>query len=149
MSVSGEKSACSNNHNTINDCVNWLSHNFINRSISKTIKDKSKHNKFILFHNGITVVCHKAEIKDSNKLEITNYSVVNGCQSTLTLFENRNFITDNLQIMVKVVATGENTKLSDEYASLSYRPLLLPVTEPFDKKSKYLCLIDSKKEITS
>ena len=115
----------------------------VNRSISKTIKDKSKHNKFILFHNGITVVCHKAEIKDSNKLEITNYSVVNGCQSTLTLFENRDFITDNLQIMVKVVATGENTKLSDEitYFANNQNPI-----NPSDLRSREKFQLDLQKQ---
>jgi hypothetical protein len=115
----------------------------VNRSISKTIKDKSKHNKFILFHNGITVVCHKAEIEESNKLKITNYSVVNGCQSTLTLFENRNFITDNLQIMVKVVATGENTKLSDEitYFANNQNPI-----NPSDLRSREKFQLDLQQQ---
>ena len=115
----------------------------VNRSISKTIRDKTKHNKFILFHNGITVVCHKAEIQDSSKLKITNYSVVNGCQSTLTLFENRGHITDNLQIMVKVVATGENTKLSDEitYFANNQNPI-----NPSDLRSREKFQLDLQQQ---
>lgn len=115
----------------------------VNRSISKTIKDKTKHNKFILFHNGITIVCHKAEISDENKLKITNYSVVNGCQSTLTLYENREHITKDLQIMVKVVATGENTKLSDEitYFANNQNPI-----NPSDLRSREKFQLDLQKQ---
>lgn len=115
----------------------------VNRSISKTIKDKTKHNKFILFHNGITIVCHKAKISDENKLKITNYSVVNGCQSTLTLYENREHITKDLQIMVKVVATGENTKLSDEitYFANNQNPI-----NPSDLRSREKFQLDLQKQ---
>ena len=115
----------------------------VNRSISKTIKDKTKHNKFILFHNGITIVCHKAEISDITKLKITNYSVVNGCQSTLTLYENREHLTDELLIMVKVVATGENTKLSDEitYFANNQNPI-----NPSDLRSREKFQLDLQKQ---
>jgi len=115
----------------------------VNRSIAKTIKDKTKHNKFILFHNGITVVCHKAKKLADEKLKITNYSVVNGCQSTLTLYENREYITDELQVMVKVVATGENTKLSDEitYFANNQNPI-----NPSDLKSREKFQLDLQKQ---
>ncbi|MFC3812515.1 AIPR family protein [Lacihabitans lacunae] len=115
----------------------------VNRSIAKTIKDKTKHNKFILFHNGITVVCHKAEKLMNEKLKITNYSVVNGCQSTLTLYENREYISDDLQVMVKVVATGENTKLSDEitYFANNQNPI-----NPSDLKSREKFQLDLQKQ---
>lgn len=85
----------------------------VNKSITKTIKDQTKHSSFALFHNGITIIAEKAD-NTNNEVKITNYSIVNGCQSTLTLYENREFITQKLRIPVKIVETGENTKLSEE-----------------------------------
>lgn len=85
----------------------------VNKSITKTIKDQTKHSSFALFHNGITIIAEKAD-NVNNEVKITNYSIVNGCQSTLTLYENREFITQKLRIPIKIVETGENTKLSEE-----------------------------------
>ena len=85
----------------------------VNKSITKTIQDQTKHSNFALFHNGITIITEKAT-QEKNEVTITNYSIVNGCQSTLTLYENREFLTQKLRIPIKIVETGENTKLSEE-----------------------------------
>ena len=86
----------------------------VNKSIKNTIKDSDLHKKFLLFHNGITIVCNNAKPNKDKKLLLTNYSIVNGCQSSLTLYENKEAITDQLEILVKIIVTGENTALSDK-----------------------------------
>jgi hypothetical protein len=114
----------------------------VNKSITKTIKDQAKHKNFALFHNGITIISEKVKL-DENKLTIENYSIVNGCQSTLTLYENRHFITKNLRIPIKVVETGENTKLSEEitYLANNQNPI-----NTSDLKSREKFQLDLKKE---
>ena len=114
----------------------------VNKSITKTIKDKTKHKNFALFHNGITIISEKVNLIE-NKLTIENYSIVNGCQSTLTLYENRDFITQNLRIPIKVVETGENTKLSEEitYFANNQNPI-----NTSDLKSREKFQLDLKKE---
>lgn len=114
----------------------------VNKSITKTIKDQTKHKNFALFHNGITIISEKVNLNE-NKLTIENYSIVNGCQSTLTLYENRHFITKNLRIPIKVVETGENTKLSEEitYFANNQNPI-----NTSDLKSREKFQLDLKKE---
>ena len=88
----------------------------VNREIRKTIKDTSKHDKFFLFHNGITLVCDKL-VEDGNSVELTNYSVINGCQSMITLYESRDMITDGMQLLAKVIQLDQT---SDLVADITY-----------------------------
>lgn len=52
----------------------------VNKDISRTIENKKEHNQFILFHNGLTLLCSKLKY-ENDRVEISGYSVVNGCQS--------------------------------------------------------------------
>lgn len=57
--------------------------NAVNKGIKNTIYG-DRHRDFFFFHNGITAICNKMEIKDS-KLHLHGVSVVNGCQSLNTI----------------------------------------------------------------
>jgi len=57
--------------------------NAVNKGIRNTILS-DKHKDFFFFHNGITAICNKLELKDS-KLSMKGLSVVNGCQSLNTI----------------------------------------------------------------
>ena len=78
----------------------------VNRSIAKTMADPKQHKNFILFHNGIIVICRKAEVEE-DRLTIEGYSVVNGAQSLTTFFNNASKLTDDLRIMVRVIALSD------------------------------------------
>jgi hypothetical protein len=76
----------------------------VNKSIKDNIINQSEHDNFFLYHNGITIVCEKlTEDLENNKISIEGYAVINGCQSMLTLFENKNKLTKNLFILVKII----------------------------------------------
>ncbi len=85
-----------------------LGNTAVNKDITKSIKNKSLHRLFPLFHNGITVVCRKATI-EGNKLTTGEYFVVNGCQSLTALFNNRKHLTDDLRILTKFVRMDDPT----------------------------------------
>lgn len=57
--------------------------NAVNKGIRQTILG-DKHKDFFFFHNGITAICNKMDIKDE-KLKMHGLSVVNGCQSLNTI----------------------------------------------------------------
>jgi len=57
--------------------------NAVNKGIKNTIYS-DRHRDFFFFHNGITAICNRMEIKDS-KLYLHGVSVVNGCQSLNTI----------------------------------------------------------------
>ncbi len=57
--------------------------NTVNKGIKSTIYG-DRHRDFFFFHNGITAICNKMEIKGA-KLNLRGVSVVNGCQSLNTI----------------------------------------------------------------
>ena len=76
----------------------------VNKSIKDTIDKSSEHNNFFLYHNGITIVCEElSEDLDNNKISLTGYAVINGCQSMLAFFENKDNLSNNLSVLVKVI----------------------------------------------
>lgn len=83
----------------------------VNKDIVKSIKDKSLHKQFPLFHNGITIVANKIE-ETPEKLKIDTFFVVNGCQSLMALFNNRKDLTDDLRILTKFVQVSVDSDLS-------------------------------------
>jgi hypothetical protein len=83
----------------------------VNKDIVKSIRDKSAHKGFPLFHNGITIISDKV-IDSVDKIDIETYYVVNGCQSLTALFNNKKHLTDDLRILTKFVQIAANTLLS-------------------------------------
>lgn len=83
----------------------------VNKEITKTLSKQAEHENFFLYHNGITLVCSKLDQKE-NKLVIKNYSIVNGCQSTLSFYESKNLLSDNINILLRVIQTGDQDRLS-------------------------------------
>lgn len=84
----------------------------VNKSIKDNISAHDEHLNFFLYHNGITIVCEQLDEKlDQNKLTIGNYAVINGCQSMLTFFENREKLTNNLFVPVKIIQTKMTSPL--------------------------------------
>jgi hypothetical protein len=76
----------------------------VNKSIKKTIEDNNEHNNFFLYHNGITIICEELrEDLDHNKIALTNYAVINGCQSMLSFYENQDKLSNNLFVLVKII----------------------------------------------
>ncbi|HEY8102866.1 MAG TPA: AIPR family protein, partial [Burkholderiaceae bacterium] len=59
------------------------SSNTVNKGIRTTITG-DKHKDFFFFHNGVTALCNRMELKDE-KLHLHGLSVVNGCQSLNTI----------------------------------------------------------------
>lgn len=59
----------------------------INNRVNKGIKSTIFHNSkdFFFYHNGITAICKKMKFKDNGTLNLSGFSVVNGCQSLNTI----------------------------------------------------------------
>ncbi len=83
----------------------------VNRDIIKSIKDKSLHKKFPLFHNGITIVTNEVT-KTDEKISIKTFYVVNGCQSLTTLYNYQKELTEDLRILTKIVQVSVDSDLS-------------------------------------
>jgi AIPR protein len=74
----------------------------VNKEIRASIQKPVLHKLFPLFHNGITVVAKDLRVT-SNNISITDYFVVNGCQSLYALHANSKALTDNLRVLTKFI----------------------------------------------
>ena len=90
----------------------------VNRDIAGSIRTKSRHKLFPLFHNGITVIADKIHVT-KDRIKIENYFVVNGCQSLSELYNNGSDLTDDLRILVKLIKMQSSSPLSELVTTFS------------------------------
>lgn len=69
----------------------------VNQEIKSTLTS-SQSGKFILLNNGITIICKKLRNIIRNNYEISDYQIVNGCQTSHVLFYNRALL--NIQMFL-------------------------------------------------
>jgi hypothetical protein len=96
----------------------------INRELGFTVDDPSEHELFTAFHNGLTILTHGLTVT-GNRLRLEGVTVVNGCQSLLTLREHQAKVSDQLRLLVKVVRVEPHTDLADKitYRSNNQNPV--------------------------
>lgn len=85
----------------------------VNKEITKSIQDPVEHGKFLLYHNGITMLCSSIK-RDEDTITISEYSVVNGCQSLTSLYENQRVVSDDLRILVRLIEISPTDPLADK-----------------------------------
>jgi hypothetical protein len=83
----------------------------VNKDIASSIEDAAEHKNFLLFHNGLTILCESMRLA-KNTITIDRYSVVNGCQSLTTLYEHRNDLSENLRILTRLIQLDPNSALA-------------------------------------
>ena len=97
----------------------------VNEQIAETIKADA--DKFIIFNNGVTIICQELNNIKRNTFTLKSYQIVNGCQTSHELFNNQNEVNGTIQIPVKIIettdedtvnkiikATNSQTKVADE-----------------------------------
>lgn len=84
------------------------SDNDVNESITKTLKNSSTIMNFALLNNGITIVAEELNVT-GDIFYMTNYQIVNGCQTSHILYQNRNEDgIDDVYIPIKIIATTKD-----------------------------------------
>lgn len=78
--------------------------NKVNKEIADTLNKLSSQALLPLLNNGITVIAKKVD-KISSKLKLTDFQIVNGGQSSHVLFENREIISEDCHIVLKIIET--------------------------------------------
>src|SRR3989339_473720 len=78
----------------------------VNESIDRTLKEK-KFALFQLFNNGVTIIAEE-NISRGDTFKLSNYQIVNGCQTANVLYVNRNMEDiDKLLIPIKLIITDD------------------------------------------
>lgn len=77
-------------------------YNIINQEIQATIRDKVDQARFAILNNGITIVAKNIKVTGDN-VELFDYQIVNGCQTSYVLFDNKESLLDNSYIVIKII----------------------------------------------
>ena len=86
----------------------------VNRDIEKSVRNQAEHRHFMLYHNGLTIIADKVDTSVRDKVTLSNYIVVNGCQSLTVLWRNRKYITDDLRVLGRLIELDSSSNLIDK-----------------------------------
>lgn len=86
--------------------------NKVNQEISKTLRDSTLQSLLPLLNNGITIISKKVD-KVGTKLKLSDFQIVNGCQSSNVIFENRDVLNDEIYLIVKIIETNEQSVINN------------------------------------
>jgi AIPR protein len=88
----------------IDNVRDFQGENPVNTDIAQTIKDRL-FDQFVLRNNGITIVAKDIKVT-SNKYTLIDYQIVNGCQTSHVIFSQKDILSDELLIPLKLIHTS-------------------------------------------
>lgn len=86
--------------------------NKVNQEIRKTLSNQKNKYLIPLLNNGITIISKKVD-KVGQKIKLSDFQIVNGCQTSHILFEEADKILDDLNIIVKVIETTDQEVINN------------------------------------
>lgn len=85
--------------------------NKVNSEIGTTLESENK-DSFSILNNGITIVAEDLNTTRDN-FTISNYQIINGCQTSHVLFEKQSELDETVQVPIKIVIS-ENEELTSK-----------------------------------
>lgn len=88
--------------------------NDVNSGITATLQDDNKKKLFSVLNNGLTIVSSELALTPNTKeINLVNYQIINGCQTSSTLFSNFEFLDDSVNVVVKFIESPDNEASGD------------------------------------
>lgn len=84
----------------------------INSEMSDTLRDSVKQKRFGVLNNGITIISPDIRLTGFD-IFLRDFQIVNGCQTSNVLFENRLGISPETTVMLKIVETSDAAVVDD------------------------------------
>jgi hypothetical protein len=92
--------------------------NDVNAAIQDTLRSDEKKSLFSVLNNGITIVAPELTLTPNTKdIHLANYQIINGCQTSSTLFENISHLNENVNVVIKFIESPENESSSEIIAA--------------------------------
>ena len=89
----------------------FLGANDVNRDIRETLGNATGQQRFAVLNNGVTVVTRGLRTT-GNRFAISDYQIVNGCQTSYVLFDAKDGLGPETNVPIKVVATTDEDIIS-------------------------------------
>ena len=111
--------------------------NPVNREIALTLSSEETRSRFALLNNGVTIVARSIN-RTGDIFKISDFQIVNGCQTTHILFQNRKVIDSSSYIPVKLIVTDDSQIITEVIKATNrqteVRPESLESLTPFHKE---------------
>jgi cold shock CspA family protein len=108
--------------------------NPVNREIAQTLDSTTRSSQFVLLNNGVTIVARSIS-KVGAKFRITDYQIVNGCQTSHVLFKNRSKVKPDTFLPIKLVVT-DNQEVTNSVIRATNRQTEVKI-EAFESLSPF------------
>jgi hypothetical protein len=83
----------------------WQGENAVNMEIGGTLTSDHK-SRFALMNNGVTVIARNLQLT-GNKFHIEDFQIVNGCQTSHVLFNQRDHVDGTVMIPIRLIGTQD------------------------------------------
>lgn len=80
--------------------------NSVNKEIRATISAKKTRGQFILLNNGVTIITKSVTSLGANSYELSDFQIVNGCQTSNEIFNCKSYASDIL-VPIKIIYTTD------------------------------------------
>ena len=90
----------------------YLGENPVNNEIIETIHNQDKKIQFPILNNGVTIVT-KVLRPSGEKYTLSDFQIVNGCQTSNVLFKCRSEISADMMLPVKIICTEDSELIND------------------------------------
>lgn len=77
----------------------------VNAGIAETLGDVKASQNFWAYNNGITIICDSFDV-DNSTVRIKNFSIVNGCQTAVSLAQGPKETVLNAAVLVRFIAAS-------------------------------------------
>lgn len=106
--------------NLFEDNVRYFQgNNAVNVEIQKTLGVEETQDEFAVLNNGVTIVAKELR-RTGNTFSLSQFQVVNGCQTSFVLYENRTRLSEKACVTIKLISTDDK-RISDSIVKTTNR----------------------------
>jgi hypothetical protein len=80
--------------------------NPVNLEIRESLRDDQRRDRFVVLNNGVTVVARQVT-PVGDDINIRDFQIVNGCQTCHVLFEEKDALTDDVHVTVRLIESRD------------------------------------------
>ncbi len=104
----------------------WQDYNDVNSGIRKTVLSDKKA-RFVLMNNGVTIIAKGVPKQVGKTFTIENFQIVNGCQTSNVLFDQRDKLQDStIQVRLRLIWTDNDNVIDSVVTGTNQQTELTP-----------------------
>lgn len=99
----------------------------VNNKIKRTLSNNDKKKIFSVLNNGITIVTPELTVTPNSKeIDLKNYQIINGCQTSNTLFHNYEMLDDSVNVVIKCIESEDEDYITDIISATNSQTEIAP-----------------------